>query len=68
MSIARIAVLAMLRPVPRTRFFVAFLSLALAASAQAHLIFQESFSYPDGSIVGADGSPWVNPRDNDSIV
>ncbi len=28
--------------------------------ASAQLFFQEPFSYPDGLIVGASGSPWVN--------
>jgi hypothetical protein len=34
--------------------------LVSAASASAQLIYADSFSYPDGLIVGATGSPWVN--------
>lgn len=33
---------------------------ALAASSANAAILLESFTYPDGSIVGASGSPWVN--------
>jgi hypothetical protein len=29
-------------------------------SANAQLIYADSFSYPDGLVVGAPGSPWVN--------
>ena len=33
--------------------------IALATGAQAAVILSDSFSYPDGAIVGAPASPWV---------
>jgi MYXO-CTERM domain-containing protein len=34
--------------------------IAMAASSNAAVILAETFTYPDGPIVGAAGSPWLN--------
>ena len=31
-----------------------------AAQARASVIFSDNFTYPDGPLVGAPGSPWAN--------
>jgi hypothetical protein len=51
--------------------FVAACLLASIKPAIAQLIFADSFNYPDGTIVGAPGSPWVNnyqPTNEASVV
>ena len=45
--------------------------LGLIGSANAQLIYADSFDYPDGKIVGAVGSPWVNnytPTNEASVI
>jgi len=47
------------------------LMFGFAGSAAAQLVFEESFTYPDGKIVGAPGSPWITnyaPTNEASVV
>ncbi len=61
----------------QARWFIRTLSLVVgfvlgtAAPARAQLLFEDTFTYPDGKIVGAPGSPWVNnyaPANEASVV
>src|SRR5688572_31885035 len=50
---------------------VAHCLLASMKPATAQLIYADAFNYPDGPIVGAPGSPWVNnyqPTNEASVV
>lgn len=56
----RWAVLRTLRAAASFRMLGLALLSILGGNAQAQVLFTDSFSYPDGPIVGAAGSPWVN--------
>jgi len=43
----------------KTNLLILPVALLLAANAEAALVLDESFSYPDGPIVGAPGSTWT---------
>ena len=50
---------------------IAICWLASIVTVNAQLIYADSFDYPDGPIVGAPGSPWVNnyqPTNEASVV
>ncbi len=59
LSVARLAVLNALRNAFCSRLLALFLLALLAGNVRAQLIQTEAFNYPDGPLVGAEGSPWV---------
>ena len=70
-SLVRWAVLRTLRPAASFRLLCFALLFILGGNAQAQILFADSFNYPDGPIVGAAGSPWVNnylPTNQANIV
>ncbi|MCW5554372.1 MAG: hypothetical protein KIS67_19710 [Verrucomicrobiae bacterium] len=58
-SLARLAVLKTLRTASCSRWIGFCLLALLAGNARAQLIQTDAFDYPDGPVVGAEGSPWV---------
>lgn len=57
----RLAVLNTLRSATGySRMFGLFLIAMLGLNTEAQVLIQDSFTYPDGPIVGAPGSAWVN--------
>lgn len=58
-SVARLAVINSLRNAFCSRLFVLLLLALLAGNVRAQLILTDAFDYPDGPLVGAEGSPWV---------
>ncbi len=58
-SVARLAVLNTLRTAVCSRWIGFCLLALLAGNARAQLIQTDAFEYPDGPLVGAEGSPWV---------
>lgn len=57
--VVRLAVLNTLRTALCSRLLVLSLLALLAGNVRAQLIQTEAFNYPDGPLVGAEGSPWV---------
>lgn len=46
-------------PRMKAKFILLLVGLAYACSAHAGIILSDSFSYPDGAVTEAPGSPWV---------